>query len=908
MSAAWRRPRAALVTGWVTLTGTGAAASVAFGLLVFASVLASLAIPRESVGLRNEALQRVIAASRPGDRTVTVTPLLVNPVDDEPVEPQAGDMAAAGSFLRSRLAAEGLPLAGSPPAWSSLTTGYVQVAGAAKAAGYGPPQFEMSYRTPLDRYSHVVAGHLPAASSTGVVQVAVTTATAARFSLRVGTRLTAGPVPLQVTGIIQPVLPASAFWSANPAAVTPALTIATLSEPSHWTGVLFIGSGALPLIEPSINPQMSATWWFPVALGRLTAGQVGGAAGGLGSLLSFQLTLIVAGTPVSTTVTSQIPAILSPFITGESAAGPALELLDVSLAVMGAVVVLLGARLVAQRRAGEFTLMRARGAALHQLGWLVLRVNVVIAAIAGAAAAALAVGLTPGDGDTVAWWLAGVTIAVTLVGPVLISVVPQRVAAPVAGRAGGAARRAGRRKLAARRIVVETALVAVAVGGLVALRNEGLTPGSNGLYTSAVPVLVAIPVAVVVLRCYPPLARELARIAGLSRGVVAFVGLARATRTPPGTVLPSFALVLVLAMVAFPAMIRTSVTSSQVAASWQQVGTDAIIQAPPGQVITPALQRQISSVPGVVSAAPAVVDAGTLPSGSELAVVFVDPARYAAVIDQAPGPPFPLGALSGNAGSSQAAATIPAVANAAAAAQLAGHAPASVSVGTAAITIRLAGRIGGVPGASAVSGAAGGGVVVLPLRALGPRPPGPDLMLVAGPGLDGARLTAAVRRALPGGLVTLRATALDALTTAPVLQAAQTALTQGLATAAGFGVLVLLLSLLISARTRDMTLARLATMGLRRWQAQLLLAAETLPPVVAAAVGGIACAWLLAPLVGPSLNLAALSGTGSVIVTPAVFPLVASAAGLVLAALLVLAAQAVITYYRGSARALRIAD
>jgi putative ABC transport system permease protein len=98
-------------------------------------------------------------------------------------------------------------------------------------------------------------------------------------------------------------------------------------------------------------------------------------------------------------------------------------------------------------------------------------------------------------------------------------------------------------------------------------------------------------------------------------------------------------------------------------------------------------------------------------------------------------------------------------------------------------------------------------------------------------------------------------------------------------------------------------------MGLRRWQAELLLAAETLPPVLAAAIGGVACAWLLAPLVGPALNLAAFSGSGAAVaVTPAVVPLVASAAGLVLAALLVLAVQAVITYHRGSTRALRIAD
>ena len=91
-----------------------------------------------------------------------------------------------------------------------------------------------------------------------------------------------------------------------------------------------------------------------------------------------------------------------------------LELLYVSLAVLGAVVVLLGARLVAQRRAAEFTLMRARGAALYQLGWLVLRASVIVVAVAGAAAAVLAISLTPGDGDAVSWWLARLTIAVTL--------------------------------------------------------------------------------------------------------------------------------------------------------------------------------------------------------------------------------------------------------------------------------------------------------------------------------------------------------------------------------------------------------------------------------------------------------------------------------------------------------------
>ena len=915
------RPRAA----WVTLTGTGAAASVAFGLLVFASVLASLAIPRESVGLRNQALDRVVATSQASQQTVMGTVAEAS-LTDEGGLVQASDIATVGASLRARLVKDGLPLASDPPAWAGLTTGFVPGTGTAKAAGYGQPQFELTYRSALGSYSQVVAGRLPVGGSapqapgalgaSEEVQAAVTSATAARFGLRVGSRLNAGPVQVVITGIIRPADPTASFWTEDLVPARPELTPAAAPAKPSWTGALFIGAGGLPVVESQLNTdEMNVTWMYQAALGGLTAGQAGSLEASFGDLTTNGATLSLASVvspitgapaPFVVSINSKVSAILSPFVTAENAAAPVLELLDVSLAIMGAVVVLLGARLVGQRRAAEFTLMRARGAALYQLGWLVLRASLVIAVIAGAAATAVAVGLTPGDGDAVAWWLAGLTIAVTLAGPVLISVVPQRVATPIsAGPATGRTLRpAGGRGRALRRIVIETGLVALAIGGLVVLRNEGPSTGSNSLYASAAPVLIAIPVAVVVLRGYPPLVRELARIAGLSRGVVAFVGLARATRAPAGTVLPSFALVLVLAMVAFPDMVSTSVTAAQAAASWQQVGADAIIQAPSQEVISPALQRQIAAVPGVVATAPAEVDTGSLPAGFELPVVLVDPARYAAVVDEGPGPRFPLAALSGGTAGSGQATVFPAAATADAASVL-GTAPTTINLdsSTTNITVQLAGQIGGVPGLAT------GALLVVPEQAVGPSAIQPNLMLVGGPALDAARLTAVVRAGLPGAALTLRATALGALTTAPVLQATQTAFTQGIAAAAGFGVLVLLLSLLLTAQTRDMTLALIATMGLRRWQAQLLLAAETLPPVVAAAVGGVACAWLLAPLIGPSLNLAAFTGTGSaVVVTPAATPLLVAAIGLVLAALLVLAVQAVITYHRGSTRALRIAD
>ena len=83
-----------------------------------------------------------------------------------------------------------------------------------------------------------------------------------------------------------------------------------------------------------------------------------------------------------------------------------------------------------------------------------------------------------------------------------------------------------------------------------------------------------------------------------------------------------------------------------------------------------------------------------------------------------------------------------------AAAPLVGKAPTTLSVVGTGITIRLAGRTGQVPGLAA------GTPMVLPQQVLGPEVPAPQLMLVAGPRLNTARLTAAVRRALPGASVT----------------------------------------------------------------------------------------------------------------------------------------------------------
>src|SRR5207248_5502506 len=101
---------------------------------------------------------------------------------------------------------------------------------------------------------------------------------------------------------------------------------------------------------------------------------------------------------------------LQSFVATDDAVQRALSLLFVSLAVIAAVVVLLGARLVAEHRRGEFTMMRARGASLRQVAAVALEGGAAAVLPAAAVAVAAAAAATPGPASWLSWWLAGLII------------------------------------------------------------------------------------------------------------------------------------------------------------------------------------------------------------------------------------------------------------------------------------------------------------------------------------------------------------------------------------------------------------------------------------------------------------------------------------------------------------------
>ena len=920
--------RRRIAAGAAAVTGTGAAASVALALLVLVCVFVAVAVPRASLGYRTAVLQRSVRGLS-STATTVLADATISGLTGRVLS--AAELDAARGQLAGGLRRDGLPLA--PPAadWSGMVSGpgTFSVAGRARVTTLAPPQLALLYRSGLGRNARLVAGSLPAAASPGAAapgspapaggaggaaavtfQVAVTQATADRFGLHPGSRLRAAGQAITVTGIIRPLRPASSFWTVDPVAAAPLLTYPSPNSAPYLSTGAFVSAAELPALQRVYATQapLRAVWSFPLSLGRVTADQAAGLARAL-LAVGYLPAVTEVGTSLSTSaglaatiqvsLSSGLAATLPSFVATDDAVQRVLSLMFVSLAVIAAVVVLLGARLVAARRGGEFTMMRARGASLRQVAGVALGGGAAVALPAAVLGAAAAVAVTPGPGSRLAWWLAGLIAGTALAGPPLLAAWQQR--APRRAPAAAAAP-AGRRRIAAtRRWVADAALVLGSAGGLILLRQQGLPPpGQVDLFTSAAPVLAALPVAVLVMRAYPVVLRWLARLARRRRGVVLLVGFARGSAAAAAGVLPAFALVLAFAVIAFAGMARGAVARADVMASWQAAGADALVTTPAaGAGFTPAAQHLITTVPGVRRAAAVAVAQGTSGQGLQLPVVIVDPGQYAALAATTPGPAFPARALARPAAPG---GPVPALVSPAARAALGPR--SGLDVAGRQLRIRVAGTVAAVAG-----GPAGTQFAIVPRWALGTGAPAPTVLAMTGPRLDQAALLRAARRAVPGAQVTLRSRLLATISGAPLPHGGFVSFAQGAAAAAGFSLLVVLLTQVLGARSRELTLARLSTMGLAAAQSRRIAAVETLPAILAAAAGGIVCALLMVPLVGPAVNLAAFTGTPvSVPLRPDPAAIAAAAAALLVLGALTLTISGRLARGRGPAQALRAGE
>jgi putative ABC transport system permease protein len=865
------------------LGGTPVSA-LALALLVLGCVFVAVAGPRYSLHSRTQALQHDLAGLAPVETAVQVSDdwnsFTTQVTGSSP--PVLGDdqFSESRSQLARFLATTSLPLG--PGQWYGLATNpLIVTAGAApsaKAAGVAP-ELEVIYRDTLTSNVSLVAGSFPPPGSLGsTLPIAVTTQTAARFGLHPGSVLklaaVSASVPVTVTAIVRPRMPGSTFWNVDAVALAPSFNM-PLRRPPYWTGAVFADPGEFGAMQLAFGLlPMQLQWEFPLSLGGLQADQVPALERSLSQATGAAVPLSgdLAGATLPLTIRAELITQLSAFALTDTAVQQVLSLLFVSLALVGAAVLLLATRIYEASRAVELEMVRSRGASLRQLARLTLRSTVLACVPAALAGVGLALLLTPGPAASLAWWLGGLTVLTALLGLPVIAAWRYRKPAPARNPALRARR-------PWRRVVAEVTACAAAIGGLIVLHDQGApAPGNANLYIAASPALVAIVAVIAVGRLYPLVIRGLLRLFGSSAGASGFLALTRAARTSLAGAAPAFALVLALTVASFAGMVRDAVTRGEIAASWQLTGGDAVVySAQTPAIVTPAVQRAVAALPGVRRTAVAWAMAWQVPDGRVVTVLAVDPASYAAYTASVPYPPAPLARLGSSAGVTSVVAS-PAVA----AILGAGGGELTSQSGMGPLRVRVAGTVATTP-AAAVTANGTGMFVIMPLEHIVGQggPPATNLLLATGTGISHSALAAVVNKDVPAAMVTFRSAVLDGLVSSPLQASADLVLRLSLAVAAGFGLAIMLLGLALGSADRDLTVARLATMGLEQGRLVWLVLGEALLAVLAAVAAGVACAVALPALTSPALDLSVFTGsTAPVPIAPDLVALAGPAAGI----------------------------
>jgi hypothetical protein len=128
-----------------------------------------------------------------------------------------------------------------------------------------------------------------------------------------------------------------------------------------------------------------------------------------------------------------------------------------------------------------------------------------------------------------------------------------------------------------------------------------------------------------------------------------------------------------------------------------------------------------------------------------------------------------------------------------------------------------------------------------------------------------------------------------------------------LVVAAGFGLAILLLGLALGSADRDLTLARLTTMGLEQGRLVRLVLGETLLAVVAAVAAAAACAVALPTLTSTALNLSVFTGSSAPVpIAPDLVALAVPAAGLAVLTAVAVVAETQLLRHRDVPGLLRI--
>lgn len=388
-------------------------------------------------------------------------------------------------------------------------------------------------------HTRLVSGRMPRPVSGAplALEAVVTQQSAKVLHLRVGQSIhlvkkgATTPMTVTVSGIVVPRDPAALYWHEDVDLLAP--QVHTPPTPpnedfrryQYWHFTLLVDRTAADSF-PALGAGAALYWHHPLDPGALTAHEVPALRAELARLgdgpdaVALQR---VTGTQVTTT--GGIGTVLDTFVEDRDAVSPLVLIAGVGVATTACTVLLMAGALAAERRRGEFALLRARGGSLAGIARRLAGETAAATLPAGVIGTALALALLP----TARWGLP-VLLGALVTGVALLAL-PLRVAWTVRRRRPAERADLATARPSRRRLVAELTLAVVMVGAVVALRERGTATGPD-LLTAAAPVLVAMAAALVLLRFSPLPLRLLARPAARLRGAVAHLALARAGRSP----------------------------------------------------------------------------------------------------------------------------------------------------------------------------------------------------------------------------------------------------------------------------------------------------------------------------------------------------------------------------------------
>ena len=407
--------------------------------------------------------------------------------------------------------------------------------------------------------------------------------------------------PVRLAATVVPVDSGDGFWTHLRTALEPEVVDLGLAPP-EITAVAFVDPGSWSAFG-QVNLPVTMQAWFPVEPDRITADESGALRGrldefssamhrvGSGDWMDFFATVgevgFLSGLGESLAEAATAAA-ASDAVLATIASGP--------IGVMIAVLVL-GARVVFERRRTGLELAAARGASTGQLRGILGIEGLAIgaaAALAGGIAGTLAVPADAGLGG----WLLVAAFALTPAA-LLVSEAPslsplRRARADLGTTAGGRFR-----------WVAELLVVLLAITAVVLLLRRGLATSAaqTGVdpLLAAVPLLLSLVACVVVLRLYPVPLAALVRSMSERPGLVPFLGAARALRDPSAGLVPVLAVVVGISVAVFSSVLLGTVRAGIETAADQRVGADAAITGVP---LTRAQLDEFRAVRGVEAIAP----------------------------------------------------------------------------------------------------------------------------------------------------------------------------------------------------------------------------------------------------------------------------------------------------------------